>query len=124
MVGLLWSLTGFGVIAKAFGDEISNRYSPIPTFRDDRYVGALNQNFQRLTYRSVTDGGFNVLNRSTSLVIVLNLAQTDTNYGIWIQTSWVSTMTTVMDKTLNAFKVQFSSPGSASGGTFDWTLVR
>lgn len=103
--------------------EISDRYSPIPTFKDDRYTSSVNQNFQRLTYKFVADGGFNLIVRGSYTVIPLNIAMTNADYGIFVQTTFSSTVT-VINKTTNNFKVQYSSPNNSVGGGLDWILVR
>ena len=106
------------------GTEISNRFASIPTFTDDRYVGGLNENFRRLTQVFTADGDFNVVFKGTSSIITLHDAQTNSDYGVFVQTSWASTMTAVLNKTTESFKVEASTPGNSAGGTLDWALVR
>lgn len=104
--------------------EISNRFAVIGTFKDDRYINAINENFRRLTKIFVADGGFNLVVKGTTTVVQLNTAQTDTDYGIHFTTSWPSTFTAVMNKTTENFKAVFSTPGVVAGGTIDWALTR
>lgn len=119
---LTWGV--ISVTTLVLGTEISNRFAVIPSFKDDRYVSSLNSNFQRLTRAFVADGNFNVVYKGTSNVIVLGLAQTDANYGVFTQTSWASTKTVVMEKTTEHFKLEASTPDDVAGGRIDWILVR
>lgn len=111
------------VLTLAHATEISDRFAVISSFKDDRYVNSLNDNFRRITQTFVADGDFNVPVIGTSTIIKLNAAQTDADYGIFIQAAFASSMTAVMNKTVDSFKVEYSTPGNAPS-TLDWILVR
>ena len=113
------------LVRTLWATEIGDRYSYINTFKDDRQIVHLNQNFQRLTRVISDDGDFNAVFKGTSNVVLLNQAQTDADYGVLVYTSWHSTFSVaVIDKTTTSFKVETSTPGHIDGGTIDWLLVR
>lgn len=99
-----------------------DRFTPIYTLADDRAALVINDNFRRALNTVIEDKAFNVSigATSTSTVINLNVAQVDTNYGIFV--SWRSSMT-VSNKTTENFKVTGYAPPGA-GATLDWVLVR
>ena len=117
-------LFGLFSVSLLFASDIGNRFSPIKSFKDDRGVNVVNDNFRSIFSVFLQDRGFNVsaANGSTALNIAFQAAQTDTEYGILVQTSWNSGVR-VLQKATTGFYLNYTDPGSV-GQTLDWVLVR
>lgn len=120
---VVWAVA-CSLVTLAIATDIGNRYKPVKSFKDDRSVSDVNDNFRRVTLNLIDDRAFNVPvgNGTTSVVIQLASVQTDISYAIFVQTSWNSSIR-VTSKTTTSFAVTYTDPASATQ-TLDWILVR
>src|SRR3990167_4950043 len=98
-----------------------DRFPPVYTLQDDRAASTINENFRRALNIIVEDRQFNAsLNDTSSFTVVtLNVAQPDTEYGIFLT---MKSSATVLNKTVETFKIEHAPQGA--GAVLDWILVR
>lgn len=121
-----WSSVLFLFCGSLYAEDIQpGRFTPIYDLSDDRNANVINENFRQVSKIIIEDKGFNTAVESESLfvnqTVQLNHVQPDTNYGIFVTTSWNGKIC-VTNKTTESFTVVFEDPYPAY--TFDWILVR
>ena len=98
--------------------------SPISTFVDDRNVELVNTNFKELEGFTIDKSSYNAVVPSASSVstITFVVPLRDTDYGVFVQTSW-NAAARVLQKTTTGFMIEYTVP-AATGKSLDWIVTR